>query len=172
MLNKWVLEHLKKLFSQFLKLFYELILDHMMWISHYFMPSFFFCHCSISKGQPCRTSMLVVLRFYVRSVKMALFSNTLIFPLRCCPLHMTLFSAKPFNIAHNSFLYFMLFNEMVWWVQMIWLWTCYSAIRVMFSFCQLRFDVPQLYKFHKKKGVDIAVDLWRFVPKVNQGKGD
>ncbi|KAF5481998.1 hypothetical protein F2P56_002601 [Juglans regia] len=35
----------------------------------------------------------------------------------------------------------------------------------------LRFDVPQLYKFHKKKEVDIAVDLWRFVPKGNQGKG-
>ncbi|OMO58196.1 methyltransferase-like protein 5 [Corchorus olitorius] len=31
--------------------------------------------------------------------------------------------------------------------------------------CELRFDVPQLYKFHKKKEVDIAVDLWRFVPK-------
>ncbi|XP_065849538.1 uncharacterized protein [Euphorbia lathyris] len=30
---------------------------------------------------------------------------------------------------------------------------------------ELRFDVPQLYKFHKKKEVDIAVDLWRFVPK-------
>ncbi|OVA08584.1 hypothetical protein BVC80_209g330 [Macleaya cordata] len=30
--------------------------------------------------------------------------------------------------------------------------------------CELRFDVPQLYKFHKKKEVDIAVDLWRFVP--------
>ena len=29
---------------------------------------------------------------------------------------------------------------------------------------QLRFDVPQMYKFHKKKEVDIAVDLWRFVP--------
>ncbi|XP_057537585.1 uncharacterized protein LOC130815214 isoform X2 [Amaranthus tricolor] len=28
----------------------------------------------------------------------------------------------------------------------------------------LRYDVPQLYKFHKKKEVDIAVDLWRFVP--------
>ncbi|XP_077218961.1 S-adenosyl-L-methionine-dependent methyltransferases superfamily protein isoform X2 [Tasmannia lanceolata] len=28
----------------------------------------------------------------------------------------------------------------------------------------LRFDVPHLYKFHKKKEVDIAVDLWRFVP--------
>ncbi|KAG0491872.1 hypothetical protein HPP92_005270 [Vanilla planifolia] len=30
--------------------------------------------------------------------------------------------------------------------------------------CELRFDVPHLYKFHKKKEVDIAVDLWRFVP--------
>ncbi|XP_038986153.1 rRNA N6-adenosine-methyltransferase METTL5 isoform X2 [Phoenix dactylifera] len=30
--------------------------------------------------------------------------------------------------------------------------------------CELKFDVPQLYKFHKKKEVDIAVDLWRFVP--------
>ncbi|KAE8731974.1 Methyltransferase-like protein 5 [Hibiscus syriacus] len=29
----------------------------------------------------------------------------------------------------------------------------------------LRFGVPQLYKFHKKKEVDIAVDLWRFVPR-------
>ncbi|XP_044463578.1 rRNA N6-adenosine-methyltransferase METTL5-like isoform X3 [Mangifera indica] len=29
-------------------------------------------------------------------------------------------------------------------------------------------DVPQLYKFHKKKEVDIAVDLWRFVPKKTQ----
>ncbi|KAG1330416.1 methyltransferase-like protein 5 [Cocos nucifera] len=29
--------------------------------------------------------------------------------------------------------------------------------------CELRFDVPQLYKFHKKKEVDVAVDLWRFV---------
>ncbi|KAG7988899.1 hypothetical protein I3843_03G211200 [Carya illinoinensis] len=37
--------------------------------------------------------------------------------------------------------------------------------------CELRFDVPQLYKFHKKKEVDVAVDLWRFVPKGNQGKG-
>ncbi|XVF49144.1 hypothetical protein PTKIN_Ptkin03bG0244800 [Pterospermum kingtungense] len=36
--------------------------------------------------------------------------------------------------------------------------------------CELRFDVPQLYKFHKKKEVDIAVDLWRFVPKRSQGK--
>ncbi|XP_009336857.1 rRNA N6-adenosine-methyltransferase METTL5 [Pyrus x bretschneideri] len=31
--------------------------------------------------------------------------------------------------------------------------------------CELRYDVPQLYKFHKKREVDIAVDLWRFVPK-------
>ncbi|KAL5572628.1 hypothetical protein UlMin_022225 [Ulmus minor] len=31
--------------------------------------------------------------------------------------------------------------------------------------CQLRYDLPQLYKFHKKKEVDIAVDLWRFVPR-------
>ncbi|KNA08582.1 hypothetical protein SOVF_161330 [Spinacia oleracea] len=30
--------------------------------------------------------------------------------------------------------------------------------------CELRYDVPKLYKFHKKKEVDIAVDLWRFVP--------
>ncbi|XP_058074288.1 uncharacterized protein LOC131223024 isoform X2 [Magnolia sinica] len=30
--------------------------------------------------------------------------------------------------------------------------------------CELRFDVSQLYKYHKKKEVDIAVDLWRFVP--------
>ncbi|KAM7515353.1 hypothetical protein LguiA_004936 [Lonicera macranthoides] len=30
--------------------------------------------------------------------------------------------------------------------------------------CELRYNVPQLYKFHKKKEVDIAVDLWRFVP--------
>ncbi|KAK8602246.1 hypothetical protein V6N13_058106 [Hibiscus sabdariffa] len=36
--------------------------------------------------------------------------------------------------------------------------------------CELRFDVPQLYKFHKKKEVDIAVDLWRFVPKRSHGK--
>ncbi|KAL1545976.1 rRNA N6-adenosine-methyltransferase METTL5-like [Salvia divinorum] len=36
--------------------------------------------------------------------------------------------------------------------------------------CELRFDVPQLYKFHKKKEVDVAVDLWRFVPTSNQGK--
>ncbi|XP_058213784.1 uncharacterized protein LOC131325501 isoform X3 [Rhododendron vialii] len=37
--------------------------------------------------------------------------------------------------------------------------------------CELRFDVPQLYKFHKKKEVDIAVDLWRFVPQRIQGRG-
>ncbi|KAF3441902.1 hypothetical protein FNV43_RR15817 [Rhamnella rubrinervis] len=37
--------------------------------------------------------------------------------------------------------------------------------------CELRYDVPQLYKFHKKKEVDIAVDLWRFVPKRNQRMG-
>ncbi|KAG6437440.1 hypothetical protein SASPL_102357 [Salvia splendens] len=36
--------------------------------------------------------------------------------------------------------------------------------------CELRFDVPQLYKFHKKKEVDVAVDLWRFVPTSNQGR--
>ncbi|KAK6119955.1 hypothetical protein DH2020_046303 [Rehmannia glutinosa] len=36
--------------------------------------------------------------------------------------------------------------------------------------CELRFDVPQLYKFHKKKEVDVAVDLWRFVPKTIRGK--
>ncbi|GFS41208.1 S-adenosyl-L-methionine-dependent methyltransferases superfamily protein [Actinidia rufa] len=30
---------------------------------------------------------------------------------------------------------------------------------------ELRYDLPQLYKFHKKKEVDIAVDLWRFVPR-------
>lgn len=36
--------------------------------------------------------------------------------------------------------------------------------------CELRYDVPQLYKFHKKKEVDIAVDLWRFVPQHKQGK--
>jgi len=29
---------------------------------------------------------------------------------------------------------------------------------------QLRYDLPQTYKFHKKKEADIAVDLWRFVP--------
>uniref|UniRef100_A0A7N0TJC2 Methyltransferase-like protein 5 n=1 Tax=Kalanchoe fedtschenkoi TaxID=63787 RepID=A0A7N0TJC2_KALFE len=37
--------------------------------------------------------------------------------------------------------------------------------------CELRYDVPQMYKFHKKKDVDIAVDLWRFVPQKNEGKG-
>lgn len=30
--------------------------------------------------------------------------------------------------------------------------------------CELRYDVPHMYKFHRKKEVDIAVDLWRFVP--------
>ncbi|KAJ6295903.1 hypothetical protein OIU78_023850 [Salix suchowensis] len=35
--------------------------------------------------------------------------------------------------------------------------------------CELRFDVPRLYKFHKKREMDIAVDLWRFAPKTNQG---
>ncbi|KAK3003414.1 hypothetical protein RJ639_018679 [Escallonia herrerae] len=34
--------------------------------------------------------------------------------------------------------------------------------------CELRYDLPQLYKFHKKKEVNIAVDLWRFVPQKNQ----
>jgi predicted RNA methylase len=33
---------------------------------------------------------------------------------------------------------------------------------------QLRYDLPQTYKFHKKKEVDIAVDLWRFVPNAQQ----
>ncbi|CAM6089351.1 unnamed protein product [Calypogeia fissa] len=28
--------------------------------------------------------------------------------------------------------------------------------------CELRYDLPALYKFHKKREVDIAVDLWRF----------
>ncbi|XP_021723603.1 methyltransferase-like protein 5 [Chenopodium quinoa] len=37
--------------------------------------------------------------------------------------------------------------------------------------CELRYDVPQLYKFHKKKEVDIAVDLWRFVPTPAAGNG-
>ncbi|CAK9167717.1 unnamed protein product, partial [Ilex paraguariensis] len=36
--------------------------------------------------------------------------------------------------------------------------------------CELRFDVPCLYKFHKRKEVDIAVDLWRFVPQNSQVK--
>ncbi|KAG7545801.1 S-adenosyl-L-methionine-dependent methyltransferase [Arabidopsis suecica] len=31
--------------------------------------------------------------------------------------------------------------------------------------CELRYDLPKLYKFHKRKEVDIAVDLWRFEPK-------
>ncbi|KAL9683930.1 hypothetical protein QQ045_021358 [Rhodiola kirilowii] len=34
--------------------------------------------------------------------------------------------------------------------------------------CELRYDVPQMYKFHKKKEVDIAVDLWRFVPQLGR----
>ncbi|RYR07439.1 hypothetical protein Ahy_B05g074786 isoform A [Arachis hypogaea] len=34
--------------------------------------------------------------------------------------------------------------------------------------CELRYDLPKLYKFHKKKEVDIAVDLWRFVPGKHQ----
>ncbi|KAF6164466.1 hypothetical protein GIB67_025292 [Kingdonia uniflora] len=34
--------------------------------------------------------------------------------------------------------------------------------------CELRYDLPQMYKFHKKKEVDISVDLWRFVPQWNQ----
>ena len=41
LLKKCVLKHLKQLYNQCLKLLYELILDHMMWIRHYFMPSFF-----------------------------------------------------------------------------------------------------------------------------------
>ncbi|XP_071911017.1 uncharacterized protein [Coffea arabica] len=40
-----------------------------------------------------------------------------------------------------------------------------SSAEVLF---ELRYDVPHLYKFHKKKEVDIAVDLWRFVPKKNR----
>ncbi|KAL3689150.1 hypothetical protein R1sor_015459 [Riccia sorocarpa] len=28
--------------------------------------------------------------------------------------------------------------------------------------CELRYDLPASYKFHKKREVDIAVDLWRF----------
>ncbi|KAL6224053.1 hypothetical protein ACLB2K_002909 [Fragaria x ananassa] len=35
--------------------------------------------------------------------------------------------------------------------------------------CELRYGLPQTYKFHKKREVDIAVDLWRFVPKSRQG---
>ncbi|XP_020966129.1 methyltransferase-like protein 5, partial [Arachis ipaensis] len=34
--------------------------------------------------------------------------------------------------------------------------------------CELRYDLSKLYKFHKKKEVDIAVDLWRFVPGKHQ----
>ncbi|CAI7852167.1 unnamed protein product, partial [Closterium sp. NIES-54] len=29
---------------------------------------------------------------------------------------------------------------------------------------QVRYNLPAMYKFHKKKEVDIEVDLWRFVP--------
>ncbi|RZS08909.1 hypothetical protein BHM03_00039942 [Ensete ventricosum] len=36
----------------------------------------------------------------------------------------------------------------------------------------LRFDVPQIYKFHKKKEVNIVVDLWRFVPYPTEGSAD
>lgn len=32
---------------------------------------------------------------------------------------------------------------------------------------QLRYDLPKLYKFHKRKEVDIVVDLWRFEPRQN-----
>ncbi|KAJ8768711.1 hypothetical protein K2173_023615 [Erythroxylum novogranatense] len=32
--------------------------------------------------------------------------------------------------------------------------------------CELRYNIPQMYSFHKKREMDIAVDLWRFVPKV------
>ncbi|KAJ8479730.1 hypothetical protein OPV22_023457 [Ensete ventricosum] len=38
--------------------------------------------------------------------------------------------------------------------------------------CELRFDVPQIYKFHKKKEVNIVVDLWRFVPYPTEGSAD
>ncbi|CAH8363221.1 unnamed protein product [Eruca vesicaria subsp. sativa] len=31
--------------------------------------------------------------------------------------------------------------------------------------CELRYDLLKLYKFHKQKEVDIAVDLWRFEPR-------
>jgi predicted RNA methylase len=41
----------------------------------------------------------------------------------------------------------------------------------VFVLWQLRYDVPKMYKFHKKKEVDIAVDLWRFVPASNQSRG-
>ncbi|CAH8357175.1 unnamed protein product [Eruca vesicaria subsp. sativa] len=30
---------------------------------------------------------------------------------------------------------------------------------------ELWYDLPKLYKFHKRKEVDIAVDLWRFEPR-------
>jgi len=41
-------------------------------------------------------------------------------------------------------------------------------LKFVFLLWQLRFDVPKMYKFHKKKEVDIAVDLWRFVPARHQ----
>ncbi|XP_042404104.1 rRNA N6-adenosine-methyltransferase METTL5-like [Zingiber officinale] len=41
-------------------------------------------------------------------------------------------------------------------------------VRTAEVLCELRYDVPQLYKFLKKKELDIAVDLWRFVPNANQ----
>lgn len=31
--------------------------------------------------------------------------------------------------------------------------------------CELRYDLPRTYRFHKQKELDIAVDLWRFVPR-------
>eukprot|EP00246_Nothoceros_aenigmaticus_P005417 TRINITY_DN1746_c0_g1_i4.p1 TRINITY_DN1746_c0_g1~~TRINITY_DN1746_c0_g1_i4.p1 ORF type:complete len:172 (-),score=26.34 TRINITY_DN1746_c0_g1_i4:270-785(-) len=31
--------------------------------------------------------------------------------------------------------------------------------------CELRYNLPTMYKFHKKQEVDIAVDLWRFTTK-------
>ncbi|KAL5226028.1 hypothetical protein ABZP36_012667 [Zizania latifolia] len=34
--------------------------------------------------------------------------------------------------------------------------------------CELRYNLPQTYKFHKKKEVDIAVDFWRFVPRARE----
>lgn len=41
----------------------------------------------------------------------------------------------------------------------------------VFLLQQLRYDVPKLYKFHKKKEVDIAVDLWRFEPASSHSRG-
>jgi predicted RNA methylase len=31
--------------------------------------------------------------------------------------------------------------------------------------CELRYNLPRTYKFHKQNEVDIAVDFWRFVPR-------